>query len=1106
MANTLKKDVIIDLKVSDSEAVKNVADLDKHLAELKAEILKIQGAREMGKITEEEYYKQLAMTNAEIKLTKTSLAAYQKELQNNIINEKAEEDSIEAMRARLANMRKEYEQLGRAQRENPLVGGQQLKDIQNLTAEIKQLEQAQGDWRRNVGNYPSAFDASSESLQRFGDILGKIFGGGGIIGTAAKTVVGFGRGLADVGKNIQDTASTITNSASTMASSVGQMADGAKVVENAGQSFTDVGNAAAGATTTVQGFGKALYETGTAEETAATGATAAAKGIGGISGAFKTAGTAVKAFSKQLMALLTNPYVAAIAAIIVVVLKLVEAFKKNDAAMTALQRVFAAFKPILDVINLAFTKLADIIGKVMDGIANFVQKVTSFIPVLKDYAAAEDDVVVATDNLEEAERQYTVNHAKRETEISELNAKAADSEKYTFAERKKFMEDAAKLEKEDLAEAKKNAKEKLRITRQKAALDMGYAEFNEEVYAKLSDERKKELADLEAAVYGAEKAYNDGMRTINKRMSTFTKQEENERKQRAQSAAQAAKERKKAEEDALKALQKLWIDSIRDLRAKEYATIKSGHEQQIAELKKRLVEEKNLTKKAKEAINEQIILLEADLQIKLGELRKKWAQDDEQKQLNETKAYYERLLKNLTTDEAKIAIEIELQKIDSTALKNTLKASVDEAQTLYDEAFKAMNDKLSEKEIENRFGMVFDQKDIDTSKGYAKALEELVNRYYDDLRTAKLKYDRDAKVIDDATANAELKIRKKYSDNAIAIERKHQEILNAIQQSDDLELYHSNEVEKAKIMQRGAEQRLAIAKSEYNDLLAERDKYTDQELAQIYGSVDAYYLKLEEAHLKVVEANNKVKESMRDVSRAQDEEKKKMIAAVTSIADALNNVAANFQSLFETLAEDNESYSDFATAMAMMQILVSSAISIASAIQGATEAAAATGPAAPFTLAAYIVEMVAIVAGGIASAVSVLKKAKEAKASKPKFAEGGLVGNRTTTKKDDKIDAKLSEGEYVITAPVVKKVGVDFLDMLNFGKLMGRRRMTAFADGGAVTAIPRTAIEKTQTITTEDLRDAMRDAVMDIQPVVSVKEITTKQNRVRVKEKLATAR
>ena len=80
MANTLKKDVIIDLKVSDSEAVKNVADLDKHLAELKAEILKIQGAREMGKITEEEYYKQLAMTNAEIKLTKTSLAAYQKEL------------------------------------------------------------------------------------------------------------------------------------------------------------------------------------------------------------------------------------------------------------------------------------------------------------------------------------------------------------------------------------------------------------------------------------------------------------------------------------------------------------------------------------------------------------------------------------------------------------------------------------------------------------------------------------------------------------------------------------------------------------------------------------------------------------------------------------------------------------------------------------------------------------------------------------------------------------------------------------------------------------------------------------------------------------------
>ena len=220
------------------------------------------------------------------------------------------------------------------------------------------------------------------------------------------------------------------------------------------------------------------------------------------------------------------------------------------------------------------------------------------------------------------------------------------------------------------------------------------------------------------------------------------------------------------------------------------------------------------------------------------------------------------------------------------------------------------------------------------------------------------------------------------------------------------------------------------------------------------------------------------------------------------IADALATTMGNMSDLFNALAEDDEKMNKYAKALAMSQIILSAAVGMAQAVVAAINAGKDTGLGAAIAIPLFVVEFMGIVAGVIAQAKQTLSSATS---TKPKFAEGGLVGSRVTTKKDDRIDAKLSEGEYVISAPVVKKVGIDFLDYINFGKLVGRRRKTAYAEGGAV-SIPMSAIEKTQTITTEDLRDAMKDAVADIQPVVSVKEITTKQNRVKVKEKLATAR
>ena len=309
-------------------------------------------------------------------------------------------------------------------------------------------------------------------------------------------------------------------------------------------------------------------------------------------------------------------------------------------------------------------------------------------------------------------------------------------------------------------------------------------------------------------------------------------------------------------------------------------------------------------------------------------------------------------------------------------------------------------------------------------------------------------------------------------------------------------------MEKTRIMLEQAQERVKIAQDEYSRLADEREKYNDEELKAIYGSVEEYNNVLLEAQLKVVESENSVKDAVKAVSDEAVKQKQTMISTATSIMSAMNSILGSFQGLFETMAESDEKYADYVTAMAMMQILVSTAISIANAIQGATAAGAATGIAAPFTTPAFIVEMVAIVAGAIASATSTLMKAKQQKQSPPKFSTGGPVkGVGTGT--SDSIPAMLSNGEYVIREKIVKEYGEDFFDKINFGGYKPMIDGIHFAQGGLVQSISTPNVDVSGSIDYDAMREIFADAVSDISPVVSVKEITTKQNRVKVKESLA---
>lgn len=831
--------------------------------------------------------------------------------------------------------------------------------------------------------------------------------------------------------------------------------------------------------------------------------------------AFKNGIGIVKNFAKQLWALAKIPIVAVISAIAIVVMKLVDAFKKNDQAMTALQRVFAAFEPILAAINKLFDAMVNVLAKAANAVANFAQRVISAIPGMKDYVEAADEMVEANERLEDSQREFAVNSAKREAEISELRAKSAESDKYTYKEREGFLQKALDLEKDELKEKKKIAVEEYNLAVKKIKNDKHVKVITQEVWDSLDESIKNHITELKVAMINADKEYSDGTRRIRSTMASFREQEENERKQQAKAAAQRAKERAKSELTAQQELEDAFIKSIRDMYDREYAETAVAYQREIDALKRRLKEEENLTLKARSDIQRQITLKEADMAVQLSEMRERQEKETNQKieDMRRKSIELERKLAASQNDlEMVMKIDLQLNELDGEALKQSLAAPLEEAKRIVEAVTSDLNT-LSEQDIATKYGEAFARRGISVAEGYHKALAELQDQYNAEMLKKQEIYDQEVTTIDKQTALERKRIEANYTrdvkneeDRRLNLQRKHDEILRQIELGRNFDNYGQNEVRKTQIMLEQSQERLRIAREEAQRMADERTQYTDEQLAEMYGSIDEYNNLVAESELKVVDAENAVKDSIKAVADEAARQKQTMLQTTSTIMSSINNILGSMQGLFETLAESDEKYADFATGMALMQILVSTAISIANAVQGATAAAAATGPGAVIATPAFVAELVAIVLGAMASATTTLLKAKQQKQSAPKFSQGGLVGNKTTRRKDDTVDAKLSLGEYVIPSEVVKEKGVGFFDEL-IGKKKGLSftlPKLSFASGGLVQTLSTPNFQTNQMEFDYDaMKEVFAEAVSEIQPVVSVAEITRTQKRVEAKERIS---
>lgn len=353
---------------------------------------------------------------------------------------------------------------------------------------------------------------------------------------------------------------------------------------------------------------------------------------GGFKNGIAAAGTALKGFAKTLLTTPLGWILAGIKAVTAILGKLKDAFKSNDEAGTALSAAMARLQPIVDGLNKVFSSLAEGVAKFVNAATKAVTFILEkMVPGYDQAANAARRLKIAQDELEDEERNYTVNHAKYQAQIADLQDKAAQRDKYTREQRLQFYDESLKLEERDLKEKKRIAAQRYNNALKAAAQSRHVAQLTESEYNKLSDEAKNNLAQLKAEYINVDAEMSNFSRSMQKRRQSVIKEIDSEdkaaiaaAKANAKAYAEAVAEGMAKAQAELRKLEDMRNAMIEDEAERQRAAISTTYSRQIEDLQKRLDTEENLTAEARESITEQQKLLREQMWKELA------AVDDEQ--------------------------------------------------------------------------------------------------------------------------------------------------------------------------------------------------------------------------------------------------------------------------------------------------------------------------------------------------------------------------------------------------------------------------------------------------------------------------------------------
>lgn len=512
-----EKTIVIDVEISQDDVAAKLSKTKAELAKLRSEQRQLNEFIKNGADVNGQLSKTYAENAARIKELTATEKTYTAQLTAATVGSREYGDSVFQLQAKLAELKSVYRGLTEEQRKS--AEGESLKNsISELDEEVKGINFSLGDFQSNVGNYASALTGLNSNVVK----VAGVFSGG------------FKNGLA-------------------------------------------------------------------------------------------VAGNALKSFGKALIATPVGWILAAIAAIVAIFGKLKEAFARNDSAATTLSAALAKFQPILTAIRKGFDLLATGVAKVVDGFMSVASSVVGFlVPSFNEASDAAAELVVAEDNLEEAQRNYTVESAKRQKEIAELNKKARGDASLTAQERERIYQQADELERKDLEQRKEIAAENLRIME---------AKYRQEVDT--SDEAADNIAAARAELYRAETEYFEGTTRLASRQAAAQKEIAADLKRQHDEWVARVKGQNALIKETERNLEDLRISFIRDEVERQRAEIRKNYQRQIEDLKQQLKEGENLTKKSRANLNEQIVLLARKMNDELAKINEDALKAQSDKEIEE---------------------------------------------------------------------------------------------------------------------------------------------------------------------------------------------------------------------------------------------------------------------------------------------------------------------------------------------------------------------------------------------------------------------------------------------------------------------------------------
>ena len=501
-----------------------------------------------------------------------------------------------------------------------------------------------------------------------------------------------------------------------------------------------------------------------------------------------------------------------------------------------------------------------------------------------------------------------------------------------------------------------------------------------------------------------------------------------------------AKKQAELERKAFEEAEKAMLDLMKDTAAKRRAQLESQYNNEIRKLTVRLNTEKNLTEDAKEAIRRTILLKEQKKNEELAKLDEKELERQIQEQ------------QKLTESRLSIVRKGSWQELELKKEQNNEKLRLDQLALQREKEDRMADAEEKVRQAEEQYGK-------ESTMAYQAAQDKLA--------------------VEEEFAERMANLREKARQDDLALDEQYRQQL--IQQREQA---FQNEATQFEIWSE---------KWKLDDM-ADKDEYIERELGfqqlnlEVVEDGELAVLAVrqqaaQEKYEAVVRAGQLENETMEQYrARELAAEKAKVDAKLAfqnaeiknrkAYYNSMRSLTNSLVSLTAAIGESDENFARLSKIITLAQITIDTGRAISAGV------ASASSLPFPANLAA-IASTVATVLANIATAVSTVKSAN--------FAQGGKVtGPGTGT--SDSIPANLSNGEFVMTARATKL----------FEPLLAAMNEV----GAGVVPMQASNAYRDYNMPTEELTESFKEAAQDIHPVVSVVEITDRQNEVRVVENL----